>query len=102
MKCAKLRCTAEATHAIRAEIPPRGHPTTPTNTLNVVIGIKLCCPHAHKVDGELLTADTKSVLTGSLRALGRAEPDFSRAKFVLISLDSTEYLSFESMQATKQ
>lgn len=103
MKCQRERCKAAATHGVKALIPARGHAWERHTPLSVMVGIKLCAAHANQPGIlECFSAESKQTISECMRAIGRVDPDFSRAKAQPILLSDPEYLKFEALQATKQ
>lgn len=100
MQCASKRCKAPATHAVIVSIPARGHPAVNGKMIDMFMHLGLCLAHAHKVDR--IAPEGQQEVTSALNALGRAAPDFSRAQYRPVALDSNEVAIWQAQLAPKQ
>lgn len=79
MKCQREYCRCRATHTIQAVVPARGLAWDQHTPLSIATGLRFCSAHAHRKDIELFSADSKKLMSDAIRAMGYADPDFSRA-----------------------
>lgn len=109
-KCASDDCSNAAQFAPKICAPATGYPPEERYSLSGIFGLELCKSCCEKFPAaeqftNPKTADTwTTIFNMLLKAKGRGAipPDYTRAFVVCLPLDSKEYLTFKSMQATKQ
>jgi hypothetical protein len=95
--CQREGCPCAATVAPKLCVPPQGHPATANNSVAVFVGLELCPRHAAELKPEQWLGPELSRQPRNARQVirtltrGRAPPDFERARFELVRLDSTEW-----------
>lgn len=103
--CAKEGCDRRATHSVLAKVPAKGYFPL-SKPLEIFCQVGLCKDHAEaevKSGGKgLFGSEFQATITDLVTAaLGRVPPDWGRAEFKAIRLDSPEYQEFQLQLHTK-
>lgn len=107
-RCQEEGCPHAAKNALKICVPALGWARDLHKPMECIFGLKLCPTHAAKYGADNFLGAQLSEEEGNMRqifwtvARGQFEPDFDRAFIELISLNSKEYIMFESMGAQKQ
>ena len=89
--CQRARCRMPATHTPVLEIPAKGHDWGAHEPAVLHTGIRACLGHATRwFANDALPEASKQAVRDSLAAIGRAEPDFKRARCKAVALNSAE------------
>src|SRR5260221_394153 len=80
VKCARDACACDARWQLGFRLWAKGRPRIPAEALTGLFSIGVCDTHRlSTVIGDLLSEDGKAAIAQSLKALGRAAPDFASA-----------------------
>lgn len=105
MTCDRNECRNTATTAARLCVPASGVPLESHEPLKAVVGLAVCDKCFKELDpADFLSASLEKGLRGifEILAAGKAAPDFDRAWFEKLSLDSPEYkLLLKSRKTTE-
>lgn len=96
--CQNDRCSLPATHTPVLDIPAVGGGFEPGTTMQLCTGAKTCRHHAKQwFAKDPLPAESKRTIVEAMAALGKAPPDFKRARAKAVRLDSPEAAEAEKI-----
>lgn len=95
--CQHDECERKATAAPKFIVPAKYVALDAHNPASALLGLKLCKDHFDELKIEdFLNDDFRESMTEALK--GKYPPDFDRAFFKKVKLDSFEYIEFENFR----
>ena len=95
MNCARLECTAKATHTPKICVPGFSYPLKGHQPYQALLGLTLCMTHCKEIDVQQFLKDERLKDAIRVSARGGAPPDFTRAFLTIIALNSPEWREFQ-------
>lgn len=104
MRCEVEGCHNDATVAPCLRVPALGYSLDAHQPASMIFGVHVCLRHYEKDWAGGMIQDRgneemREVVELALRASSRAPPDWDRACFVPMKLDSPEFAMFERMRS---
>lgn len=97
MRCQRIGCTSEATHALKLVIPDA---TTDATSAEGLLGVELCALHITEAQAKPFVGGNPAI-EALMRAVAEpgTEPDFTEAYIEPVAVGGVEYLAWQRQKA---